>query len=64
MGAILDKLKSFSPGIASTEIQEERITICKACDHYVKSTTTCKKCGCFMSIKKTIKDINCPIGKW
>jgi hypothetical protein len=64
MGSILDKLKSLAPALASTETLEKRLGICDTCEHYIKKTTTCKKCGCFMSIKAKIVHLNCPIGKW
>jgi len=41
-----------------------RLEICKACPFLIKSTTQCKKCGCFMQAKTKLKHAECPVGKW
>jgi hypothetical protein len=41
-----------------------RMNICKSCEYLFKMTNTCKKCGCFMSVKTRLKTSSCPIGKW
>ena len=64
MGAILDKIKSLGPAFVDEKTKTERLNICKACEHYIASTTNCKKCGCFMGIKSKVKNAVCPIGKW
>lgn len=58
------------------ETRAERLSICKACTHYVQSTRTCgpilkgkrvKKvqlCGCVMPVKAQFKTAHCPLGKW
>lgn len=48
----------------SDELQKQRIDICHQCPHFYKPSTTCKKCGCFMSIKTWWPRQSCPIGKW
>jgi hypothetical protein len=45
-------------------IQKDRISICKSCSHYFSPTGTCKKCGCFMSLKTRISYAKCPINRW
>lgn len=45
-------------------ISEERLKICDQCEHFDKSTTKCKKCGCFMFAKTMFMSAYCPIGKW
>jgi hypothetical protein len=42
----------------------ERMNICRSCEHLVKLTTQCKKCGCFMQAKTKLKNAACPLGKW
>lgn len=37
---------------------------CLNCPFLIKSTTTCKKCGCFMREKTKLAEAGCPIGKW
>jgi hypothetical protein len=50
--------------IATQEIVEERLNICRTCAHLIPITLTCKKCGCFMKIKTKIEASVCPLGKW
>jgi hypothetical protein len=49
---------------ASSEVSEERYSICKACPELIKLTTQCKKCGCFMKAKTKLEHATCPLGKW
>ena len=48
----------------SEEFQKERMDICLGCEHFIKLTHQCKKCGCLMNLKTKLKDATCPIGKW
>jgi len=48
----------------SNRTYNERMSICKACKHFRKSVSQCKKCGCFMKIKGAIAFTRCPIDKW
>ena len=60
----------------SQNTRAARLEICKACEHFNKSTRSCgtllkkKKvkggtlCGCFMPAKASLKSEACPIGKW
>lgn len=43
---------------------EERLEICKTCEFFRKGNQTCSKCGCFMTMKATLKQSTCPVGKW
>lgn len=45
-------------------VAKERLAICKDCEHFIKVTTQCKKCGCIMQAKTTLPNASCPIGKW
>ena len=49
---------------ADENISNERFSICKACPELIKLTSQCKKCGCFMNLKTTLKIAKCPLGKW
>lgn len=68
MGAVLDRLRSLGTwknfDLASDVEYEKRISICESCEFYIKSTTNCKKCGCFMKIKTKFEGLSCPIQKW
>lgn len=48
----------------SEEVAQERFSICESCPELMKITHQCKKCGCFMKLKTTLKEAACPIGKW
>jgi hypothetical protein len=45
------------------DFAEERLAICKACEHFSKKNT-CKRCGCLMSVKVNLPGSECPIKKW
>jgi hypothetical protein len=69
MGAILEGLKKKGKEFASKNFSSEdeiksRLAICNECPAFIKATSTCKKCGCFMILKAKIKQVTCPIGKW
>jgi hypothetical protein len=46
------------------DVSEKRLLICEECEHFVKRTTKCEKCGCFMFAKTMFMNVECPIGKW
>jgi hypothetical protein len=50
--------------IATEEKQNERLALCKACEHYYEKMSMCKKCGCFMPLKVKKESVKCPIDKW
>jgi hypothetical protein len=43
---------------------DKRISICEGCEHFIKITKQCSRCGCFMKLKTRLTDASCPIGKW
>ena len=49
---------------STTEDVDSRLSICKSCEHFIKLSNQCKKCGCFMNLKTKLADATCPIGKW
>jgi len=46
------------------EIAAYRLSICETCEHFRKTSRTCRKCGCFMKLKTTLAKSKCPVGKW
>ena len=49
----------------ATDTEESmRYSTCQECPEFVKLTSQCKKCGCFMKMKVKLKAAACPIGKW
>lgn len=72
MSIFLDKLKSFKDTtqkridavVADPVLVETRLNTCMTCENYIKLTSQCKKCGCFMGVKAKIKGATCPINLW
>lgn len=56
--ALFEKIK------LSEDERNQRFDICLNCEFLFKPTNSCKKCGCFMSIKTYMPKQSCPIGKW
>jgi len=56
----------FDPDIprSSEEDIDHIYSICQGCEFFSKNTKRCKKCGCFMKLKTTLKMAKCPVGKW
>lgn len=48
----------------SNEMLQKRLSICAVCPEYIRLTSQCKACGCFMKGKASIADASCPKGKW
>ena len=46
------------------ELMEARLSVCQQCPFFLKGSQRCKKCGCFMKLKTTLKQAKCPIGHW
>ncbi len=45
-------------------IFNKRMDICNSCEHLIKATKQCTKCGCFMVLKTKMPHAICPVGKW
>ena len=41
-----------------------RLAICGECEHFIKTTSQCNQCGCFMRAKARLATSSCPVGKW
>ena len=46
------------------ELKAYRMSICRTCPFFSKTGERCTKCGCFMTLKTTLKKAKCPVGKW
>jgi hypothetical protein len=57
-------LDLFKPSMerSEKELVEERMAICQTCPFFTGKR--CRKCGCFMALKTTLRQASCPIGKW
>jgi hypothetical protein len=58
-----DLLNPNSPR-SQEELVAYRLEICRGCPFFRKLSQTCKKCGCFMTLKTTLKNAKCPVDKW
>jgi len=38
-------------GRVQEEISEKRLSICRECPEFIKTTSQCKECGCIMNFK-------------
>lgn len=64
---VVDILKDTISGEvvwSEDELKKKRLEICTGCEHFIKTTKQCGKCGCFVSSKIAFKKSQCPIGKW
>jgi hypothetical protein len=59
-------LDLFDPRKPRSENDEiaRRLEICKTCPFFLARSQRCRKCGCFMQLKTTLKQAKCPVGKW
>lgn len=46
------------------EIKEERLAICRSCEHFYPKLQKCLKCGCIMPLKTRLANASCPVHKW
>ncbi len=63
----VDTIGDISKGrnvFATNDIINQRLSTCNACQEFVRSTSQCRQCGCFMSAKTRLKKASCPLGKW
>lgn len=47
---------------SSDELAANRMTICSKCELY--TGTTCRACGCVMSVKTKLEAAKCPRSMW
>ena len=43
---------------------DEKLEICKQCEHLKPVLIQCSLCGCLMFFKTKIDTAKCPAGKW
>jgi hypothetical protein len=59
----LDALRPSTARVSRT-IRAERMSECRACEHFFAPTSQCRQCGCVMVVKTTLAGAECPLGKW
>jgi hypothetical protein len=61
----IDAVKQVvNDNLCPQDIVMERMGTCRECEHLLKLTNTCKKCGCFMLAKTKFTSSKCPLDKW
>jgi hypothetical protein len=48
----------------SEDVYTTRMNICRTCEFFVRDTSRCTQCGCFMEAKTRLVKAHCPIHKW
>jgi hypothetical protein len=48
---------------APRDLQIIRLATCQDCPE-LTTMSRCRKCGCFMTLKVTLKGAQCPLNKW
>lgn len=64
---IISSIKDIVSGdqfLASNDIQQHRMDVCRMCDSYSERRKRCKECGCFLEIKVKFSYSECPLNKW
>lgn len=51
------------PTVAPRAVAAERLLVCESCDRYTEKKT-CEICMCYMPLKTTMANMECPIQKW
>jgi len=59
----LDLFNPNSPR-SDEDLIKFRLDICNECPFLGKRTKRCGQCGCFMTLKTTLLQATCPLGKW
>lgn len=49
---------------AKKDVVDQRLSVCRGCEHFVAGNNRCKQCGCGMDGKAKFLAAECPIGKW
>ena len=50
--------------LVSSEVANQRLTICESCPEYFFPARICSQCYCVMPIKTRLASANCPLDKW
>lgn len=61
---LIKKALSGESLTVSNEVKEQRMDICKNCEHYDAEQIRCKECGCMLEYKTGFALDSCPLNKW
>jgi hypothetical protein len=45
-------------------IADLRLAICRSCEYFREDIARCRACGCIMTFKALLPDVDCPFRKW
>ncbi len=64
-GSLQEAIQQTKMSVWTTkEIAQQRYDICKTCDYFIKVTSQCDLCKCFMKLKVKLTTSECPNGLW
>lgn len=63
MNTLWDAFKKDEYDIPES-IVNSRMDACRSCEHFIKLTSQCKRCGCVMPLKTKLRSSMCPEQKW
>jgi len=52
------------PSIAPRSVSTLRLEVCEGCEHFRANSKTCEVCGCYLPLKVSAANMECPVGKW
>jgi hypothetical protein len=53
-----------NPKVATEDLYEKRMKICRECAFFDHEQVRCRKCGCKLKGKARFEGAKCPISKW
>ena len=62
-GELTTYIASGAPNVEE-ENYKKRLDTCNKCEHLLKATMRCGKCGCLLEHKAKWKTTTCPLSKW
>ena len=61
---VKDTVSLNTTATVTNSVQKERLKICSECPYFVKKSSRCNQCGCYMKVKTKFSAAECPIQKW
>ena len=61
---VKDTVSLNTTATVPNSVQKERLKICSECPYFVKKSSRCNQCGCYMKVKTKFSAAECPIQKW
>jgi len=61
--AALQQIAAGNPQRTPEEVERLK-AICEECEWYMPDKIRCRKCGCYLNVKRRWATASCPLGKW